>query len=86
MMAKLWTSLPLWGKALLVLAILAILGVVVYFIVKFIILIVILVGIGIWILYQLGWLTRTNHRTPPKTNCNSDRNSQPYIGLQMDIT
>lgn len=62
MMAKLWTWLPSWGKALLVLAILAILGVLVYFIVKFIVLIVVLVAIGIWILYELGWITRTNHR------------------------
>jgi len=52
MIAKLWTRLPLWGKALLVLAILAILGLIGYFILKFIVLIVILVGIGIWAYFR----------------------------------
>lgn len=61
-MAELWRWLPSWGKALLVLAILAILGVVVYFILKFIVLIVVAVGITILILYELGGITRTNHR------------------------
>ena len=49
-MAKLRSGLPWWGTALLVLTIRSILGVVVYFIVKFIVLIVfgLFVGICIW--------------------------------------
>jgi hypothetical protein len=62
MMAKLWRWLPLWGKAVLALAILAILGLVAYFIFKHIVLIAVLVVVGILILYELGWLTRRNRR------------------------
>ena len=78
MMTELWRSLPWWGKALLVLAILAILGVLVYFIVKFIVLIVVLVAIGIWILYQLGWLTRTNHRKGRYRQEDNPQNAAQY--------
>jgi hypothetical protein len=60
MMTKLWGWLPFWGKVLLVLASLAILALLVYYVAKHIFLIVALIIVVMVVLYEFGWLTTKN--------------------------
>jgi DnaJ-class molecular chaperone len=75
-MGKFWTWLPWWGKVLLALAILAVLGVAVYLILKLIVLVVFGLFLGLFI-----WAYIRHQRGPGPV---SDRRSEDYSDDDID--